>query len=474
MKLCAQFGPTFAFGLVIFLAPLGSAQVIVNDVSGLNPTEVQSVISVRTTDQIRSALKFASEHNLKVSIAGKRHSQGGHTAASNGIVLDMTGFNHVVKLDPQRKVITVESGVTWKQIQDYLNPLGLAVAVQQSSNIFTVGGSLGVNAHGRDPRFGPVITTVLAFRLMKADGSVMNVSRTENAELFSLVIGGYGLFGVILDVDLQVVDDAVYQKQCERVNYHEYPAYFAAHVKGKANVGLHYARPSIARLHHLKMMIACTFTETQRRPSGIRDLQEEAHIARNRRMLAMSRRSQAGKNIRWFLQETFAENPRVHVISRNNAMRPEVAFLEYQSKTDTDVLQEYFVPTGKFVEFMDLHRQILSREKINLLNETIRYVPKDDEAFLRYSNAETFAVVLYINHGRSKADIERMAHATQALIDAILSVGGSYYLPYQAYATPAQLRKAYPQLDSFLQAKRRYDPAELFDSEFYRYMKGAK
>jgi FAD/FMN-containing dehydrogenase len=241
-------------------------------------------------------------------------------------------------------------------------------------------------------------------------------------------------------------------------------------VKGKANIGLHYARPSIARRNHLKTMISCTFTETANRPKDIHVLQEEDHIGRNRRMLAMSRRSQAGKNIRWFLQETYAEGPGVSVISRNNAMRPEVAFLEYQSAKDTDILQEYFVPTEKFVAFMDLHREILARGKVNLLNETIRYVPKDGAAFLRYSGSETFAVVLYINHRKSKADIERMVRATRALIDAALSVGGSYYLPYQAYATPAQLRRAYPQLDSFIEAKRRHDPAELFDSAFFQYI----
>jgi FAD/FMN-containing dehydrogenase len=97
-----------------------------------------------------------------VSIAGKKHSQGGQTSITGGIVLDMTAFNHILHLDQNTKVITVESGVTWGQIQDYVNPYGLAVEVQQSSNIFTVGGSLGVNAHGRDPRFGPVIETVRA------------------------------------------------------------------------------------------------------------------------------------------------------------------------------------------------------------------------------------------------------------------------------------------------------------------------
>ena len=118
-----------------------------------------------------------------MSIAGKRHSQGGQTSIKGGVVLDMTAFNKILKLDRETKVITVESGVTWGQIQDYVNPFGLAVEVQQSSNIFTVGGSLGVNAHGRDPRFGPVIQTVKSNRLMNWAGVVLTLSRPQNPDL---------------------------------------------------------------------------------------------------------------------------------------------------------------------------------------------------------------------------------------------------------------------------------------------------
>ena len=69
-------------------------------------------------------------------------------------------------------------------------PVWLALEVQQSSNIFTVGGSLGVNARGRDPRFGWVIETVKSFRIMNGAGEVLNVSRLENSELFDGVVNG--------------------------------------------------------------------------------------------------------------------------------------------------------------------------------------------------------------------------------------------------------------------------------------------
>src|SRR4051812_4706325 len=109
----------------------------VNDASCLNRTAVYGVIQVTSVDQIRSALQFARENNLKVSLAGARHSMGGHAFARNALVLDMTHFN-AMSLDAGAHVLTVQSGATWHQIQETLHPL-YAVKAMQSTDIFTVG-----------------------------------------------------------------------------------------------------------------------------------------------------------------------------------------------------------------------------------------------------------------------------------------------------------------------------------------------
>lgn len=57
----------------------------------------------------------------------------------------------------------------------------------QSQNIFTIGGSLSANAHGRDIRYGSLIDTVRSFRLLKADGEIVTVKPDD--DLFSAVIG---------------------------------------------------------------------------------------------------------------------------------------------------------------------------------------------------------------------------------------------------------------------------------------------
>ena len=60
-----------------------------------------------------------------------------------------------------------------------------------------------------------------------------------------------------------------------------------------------------------------------------------------------------------------------------------------------------------------------------------------------------------------------MLAMTQDMIDAVLAAGGRYYLPYRLHATLEQFRRAYPQAREFFELKRKYDPDELFQNEFY-------
>jgi hypothetical protein len=75
----------------------------INDASCLNRTPVRGIVLVRQVDDVRNALAFARQHGLRVSIAGVRHSMGGHAFAPNALVLDMRGFNRIT-LDEQAAV----------------------------------------------------------------------------------------------------------------------------------------------------------------------------------------------------------------------------------------------------------------------------------------------------------------------------------------------------------------------------------
>jgi FAD/FMN-containing dehydrogenase len=133
---------------------------LINDVSRLNPTYIQRIEKNKEVEGLQQAVKKAQQQNLKISIAGKRHSMGGHTFYKNAVVLDMTSFNKVLKVNSKEKTVTVQSGASWDQVIKAVNPYGLSVPVLQDYSNFTVGGSLSVNVHQSDVNFGPLIQKV--------------------------------------------------------------------------------------------------------------------------------------------------------------------------------------------------------------------------------------------------------------------------------------------------------------------------
>jgi decaprenylphospho-beta-D-ribofuranose 2-oxidase len=444
------------------------------DVARLAPAKVARVDDARAVEQLQAVLRDARARGLKVSISGSRHSQGGHTYRPGGVVLNMRTFNRIRHIDTAGPRITVESGATWDEVQRALAPRGLAIKVMQSSNIFTVGGTLSANAHGRDVDVMQVVDVVERFGLLLADGRVVEVSRTENPELFSLVVGGYGMYGVILDVTLRVTRDEVYQQRSESVDYREFPAWFARRVKGDSDVVLMLARPSIDPHpdRFLREVVAVTWSRVRDGRTAAFDLTEEEHVLRDRFFFGLSRRFDWAKSLRWRLQKRVELGAgATRLVSRNNSMRPPLApleFLDYRSSRDTDIIQEYYVPVDRFVPFMDRFREILLEGDMNVLSSTVRYVKPNRTPTLAYApDREVFAIIQMSNVGLSA---EAQAHAervTRELVDAAIEHGGTYYLTYQLYPTPAQLHRAYPTAARAFERKRFYDPGELFSSQFY-------
>ena len=448
--------------------------LMATDNARLDPTRVAAVDRLETVEALQAALADARARGLKVSIAGSHHSQGGQTYTAGGVQFDMRGFRKVLAIDTVAQTITVESGATWDEVQRALAPKGLAIKVMQSSNVFTVGGTMSANAHGRDLDVTQVVEVVERFHLMLADGSVVEVSRTENPELFSLVIGGYGMYGVILDVTLKVTKDEMLEQRAVTLDYKDFPAYFADSVRADTGVVFMLVRPSIdpSRDKFLREMVVVTWRRAPAGTPGSFVLTEEANVVRDRFFLGISRKFDWAKKLRWWLQKKVELGAgSVRVMSRNNAMRPPLAPLEllrYQSGKDTDILNEYYVPVGNFVPFMDKFRAILLDHGMNVMSSTVRYVSPNATPVLAYAPTEpVFAIIQMSNVGLDSTGQARTADVTRLLVDAAIEYGGTYYLTYQLYPTPAQLYKAYPRAGEAFERKRFHDPGEVFSSKFY-------
>jgi FAD/FMN-containing dehydrogenase len=449
----------------------------INDASHLNRTAIYGVVRVASEADIANVLKFAREHNLKVTCAGQQHSMGGQSFSYGGIVMDLRDFKNI-RLDKEHKIANVQSGVRWWQLQQLLDAQGLAVKSMQSINIFSIGGTLSINAHGVDPMPGPVAPTVRSMRVMLSNGDIVTASPAENADLFRHVLGGYGLFGVILDADLDVVDNELYARKTYYMDYKDFPGYYEKNVENNNEIGLAFGRLSVSPGSFLRETAAHVYTRTNFSGS-LPALKPPEHQALARFVINFSKTGALGRWFRWTLEKHV--EPHLHdcmtrnqamsqpdacLVSRNEEMYDDMAYLKNRLR-DTDILQEYFVPYDRMPQFVDGLRDVVQRNRANLLNVTIRTVHQDNVTALPYAKRNMFAFVLYFNVKFNQKDNEILRKTTIDLIDVAEQAGGTYYLPYQLFYSKQQLQGAYPEIDQFFAAKKQYDPIGLFTNKLY-------
>jgi len=426
---------------------------IVNDVTWLNPVEVFAIAAPGSVDEVQKAMRGT---NHGVSVGGGHFSMGGTTASKHSLHLDMRKLNRVLEFSPEKKTIRVQSGVRWCDIQKFVNPHGLAVKIMQTYANFTVGGSISVNVHGRYIGLGPLIMSLRWVKLVLANGDLLEASPTENPEVFYGVVGGYGALGVIVEAELDLADNNRVERKQVKLATSDYWRWFKENVRATPGVVFHNAD---LYAPHYSTARAVSWIETKRPVTTRYELQQyrRSYPLENYFLWAVTE-TPFGKWRREFLIDPVLYLfPKVHW--RNYEAGYDVAELEPPSrKQRTYVLQEYFVPVERFEDFVPKMAEILNRHRVNALNVSVRHASADAGSLLAWAAKETFAFVLYYKQRTRDNARERVAVWTRELIDAALSVGGTYYLPYQPHATPEQFHRGYPGANKLFALKQKLDP----------------
>jgi FAD/FMN-containing dehydrogenase len=433
------------------------APPIVNDVTRLNPIQVADVITPVSVDEIVDAVKT---HSGPISIGGGRYSMGGQTATEGALQIDMRRLNRVLAFDPVTKTITVQAGIRWRDIQEQIDHANLSVKIMQTYANFTVGGSMSVNVHGRYVGLGPLVLSVRSFKIVLADGSVVEASPSQNSQIFYGAIGGYGGLGVIVEATLDLSDNVRVKRHNVRMPVTEYAAYFMKHVRDSVGVVFHNADiypPAFERVN------AVSYVQTNE-PVTVPDrlVPADKSYRLDRFVYGVMSDWPFGKGIRQYVVDPllFRTDP---VEWRNYEASYDVAELEPRSRdASTYVLQEYFVPVERFDAFVPKMRAVFRSRHVNVINVSIRHARPDPGTLLAWAPREMFAFVVYYKQGTTVPDRRAVGAWTRELIDSVLSVGGTYYLPYQPWATEAQFARAYPRAPEFFALKQQLDPTDKF------------
>ncbi|HEY2517263.1 MAG TPA: FAD-binding protein [Polyangiaceae bacterium] len=433
------------------LAPGGAT--IVNDVTQMNAVQVLAVIAPRSIEELQEALRRT---DAPVSIGGGHFSMGGQTASPGTVHVDLRALAGVVWLRPMDKRVRVQAGLRWCDLQRFLDAHGLAVKVMQTYANFTVGGSLSVNGHGRYVGQGPLVLSVRAIDVVLADGSRVSASPIENAEIFYGAIGGYGALGIIVEAELDLVDNVRVARSDTVVARARYLEHFKQGVRANPKAIFHNAD---LYPPHYERCRGVTWSET------------EDHVTVPARLMRAEPTHHLYRYLAWAMSESpFGKWRREHLFDpllfrsrpvhwRNYEAGYDVAELEPAARaTSTYVLQEYFVPVGRFDEFVPRMREIFRRHDVNVLNVSVRHALPDPGTLLAWAREEVFAFVVYYKQRTDEASRGAVAVWTRELIDAALACGGRHYLPYQPHATEEQVHAAYPRMKELFALKDRLDP----------------
>ena len=427
---------------------------VVRDYSGLDAVPVALERRPITTEDVSDAIGGWSG---AVSIGGGRYSMGGQVAAPDSLHLDMRGMNRVLSLDPSRRIVRVQAGASWRDLQDAIDPHDLSVSIMQSYSNFTVGGSVSVNCHGRYVGKGPLVNSVRAVQVVLADGRVLEL--TPDSPIFRGLFGGYGGLGVVTEVELDLDRNTRIRRVVENVELDGYPEHFASGIEQDPRVVLHNADLRPPRFDEPRLISWIETDEPATVPERL--IARDRDYSDNQTLLWMVSELPGGKRLRRGVEDRVLE--RDSIVWRNYEASLDTDSLEPRTRLfSTYLLQEYFIPVGNFLSFAHAMADVLRRRRVNALNVSIRHSPRDSTSLLTWAPTDVFSFVLYYKQRANDRASREAGVWTRELIDAALANSGRYYLPYRLHAARSQFEEAYPEIRQFVALKSRVDPQGKF------------
>lgn len=452
-----------------------------NDVqSRLNATDMQRIVTPANPDEISTAIAEAASQGLPICPAGALHSMGGQQFATGGISLSSAALNRVGHLDVQRSTVWVQSGATWPGLVKWLQcnqgadaPCLTIIQKQTGADELTMGGALSSNIHGRVLGRRPIVDDIESFYLTQADGTRALCSREENAHLFRLAVGGYGMFGFVDAINLRLIPRQLHVRRVQELSLDEViPGLEAQQISGATYGDFQYMTDETSPGFMARGIMSVYLPEESRCaiPEGQLGLSQEEWLRLY--LLAHTDKARAYEEYAAHYRQTDGQqywsddlqfSP--YLPEAGDALYRHLGWQTYASL----MITELYVPRDRFVDFMAAARDTVTRTGANVVYGTVRLIEAEEETLLRWARDSYACVIFNLLVEHSPDGIERGKEQFRALTDCALERNGSFYLTYHRWARRDQVERAYPQFSRFLELKEKHDPNGVFSSDWYRH-----
>ncbi len=491
LKYILAIGPSIFFGLYSPEAMPGFFLKRAKTDREILPFGVERIFGKSLQNQIRypqsaqemcEIIAAAKETGKQVSVIGAGMSQGIQTIPhrDHSVVIHTKHLNEIA-IDEANNTVTVGAGATWEKLQLALDAAGKSAIVKQASDIFSIGGSIGINCHGWAHTYGAISQTVRSLKVVDAQGQLRTLHRprentpfeelTDEEKLFKCLFGTLGYFGVVVEATLDIVDNVMLEEQAEEIGLDQFPVHYAP-IKNNPEVPLFGGRLMLDGLsgNPLRKICVVSYHKTPNQPLAGK-IGEEPKVGQRLERIGLKLISHLSNFSTKRLISYFWGQEKIGMFSqrkmtRNQALHPPInAFkLMHQSDCHAQWLQEYFIEPSKLANFIRFLGAELKANDVRLINATIRPTPKDPISILPYAEENRYAVVICFAQNKSSAEVEKAKRWIET-VNAYLAAGnGVFYQAYMPYATREQFEACYgaERVAQMRALKQQFDPDHLF------------
>lgn len=440
---------------------------------GLTRSVSAYVMKPKNITKFQESILLAKKHNLQISIRGGGNSYTDVFMNSKQMLIDTSNLSSIKDFDSEKGTVIVESGVRIGDLLEIIlqknwNLVGLSGSMDDR-----IGGMISGNTHGKDTwKEGNFGQNVLSLKMLIADGSIIEIDRKNDSELFDAVIGGLGLFGIITEITLKLkkIPSFMIKKRSIRIktldtwideffSLDEKETNFAYGIidpfiqgpsigRGIMEVGNYIDAPKCS-VDELKKFVTTR--------SHIGPFSPEVFWSIFKRIWGYKTSKLFNKCLYYSLKSKEAIIP----------------FTKYQyvfhNKPKFSLL---YAPSG-FMEFQTLFPKKKSSEAFsNLISLSQRYHRqpwicgvkrhKSDSSYLSFSGDGLSITINFPLNNFKKLDREKYS---EELLDTILEFNGKVYLSKHPFLPKLAFQKMYPEYKKILQLKTKYDPSNLFYSD---------
>jgi FAD/FMN-containing dehydrogenase len=455
----------------------------VNDIhSGLNRTTVSSIATPTTNEAVAQLVSDATQNNKAVSVSGYRHAMGGQQFLSSAQLIDLRQMNSLISLNPEKSIATFQAGANWKDVlhslHEQLSQKGEGLTFRQKqtgADNLSLGGAVAVNAHGRGLNLQAFVSEVESLTFVDSQGTIMKCSRTERPEHFSAIVGGYGLCGVVTEVELRlyprhkvrrIVEVIEVENLIEKVELRKAAGFEYGDFQFRIDShGPRFLQQGVFSCYEpVPLSTPISLSQAELSPEDWYRLLSLAHFNKEKAFeLYAGHYLKTNDQIYWsddHQMSTYLDGYHVRLDSENR-----------HAVAGSEMITELYVPRKSIAQFLGAAAQELRKLQANVIYGTVRFIEADNEALLTWARDHWACTIfnLHVDHTPDGVQLARTQFL--ALIDIARSLGGSYFLTYHRWASKQQIVDCHPRIYEFLQRKKTLDPQDRFVSDWLKHLR---